>query len=336
MMIETSDGQGDGQNEEKRCSRCDSGKPPEDFPFKSGNRAIRRVWCRACCRAYGREHYRANAKYYVDKARRSKNTSRLRIRALIADYLRCHPCVDCGRSDTEVLDFDHRDPSSKRASVSRLASTVGWATVQQEIAKCDVRCASCHRRRTARQFAWAKTLPSAVGTAGAHTSWAALVPPVGTTGMRTCSFCGQLKPDSSFSFRNVSTGALGDHCRTCQASYRKRHYQLNKAEYVRRAVEQMRRKRQDQVVRIRAYLSAHPCLECGEADILALDFDHTDATTKALAVGAMIGRRNWEAIEDEIAKCFVRCANCHRKRTARQRNAARRDPLAIQSRRLRE
>lgn len=92
----------------------------------------------------------------------------------------------------------------------------------------------------------------------------------------------------------------------------------------------MRRKRLDEVVRIRAYLSAHPCVDCGEANIVTLDFDHTNATTKTMAVGAMVGRRSWEAIEAEIGKCVVRCANCHRRRTSLQRRVLPKS-LALQS-----
>jgi len=81
---------------------------------------------------------------------------RIENRALLLAHLLGHPCVDCGETDPVLLDFDHRDPASKRKEVGRLAATKPWPQVLAEIAKCDVRCANCHRRRTARQFAWGK------------------------------------------------------------------------------------------------------------------------------------------------------------------------------------
>ena len=72
-------------------------------------------------------------------------------------YLREHPCVDCGEADPIVLDFDHRDREHKVDSVMKLVlSGYGWETILAEIAKCDVRCANCHRRRTAVQLGWFK------------------------------------------------------------------------------------------------------------------------------------------------------------------------------------
>jgi hypothetical protein len=45
----------------------------------------------------------------------------------------------------------------KENDVSALVGAAfSWSTVLTEIAKCDVVCANCHRKRTARQFGWHK------------------------------------------------------------------------------------------------------------------------------------------------------------------------------------
>jgi len=52
-----------------------------------------------------------------------------------------------------VLEFDHfRD---KRANVSKVVMECWrWETIEAEIAKCEIQCANCHRRKTARDFKW--------------------------------------------------------------------------------------------------------------------------------------------------------------------------------------
>ena len=86
----------------------------------------------------------------VDPAWRSPGYSRpLRRRNLLflLDYLRAAPCVDCGETDPVVLDFDH--VGTKRAGVVQLAGREhSIASLEREIAECEVRCANCHRRRT--------------------------------------------------------------------------------------------------------------------------------------------------------------------------------------------
>ncbi len=64
-----------------------------------------------------------------------------------------------------------------------------------------------------------------------------------------------------------------------------------------------------------AYLATHPCIDCGEADAVCLEFDHVRGPKRG-NIGTMLGDHSWETIEAEIAKCEVRCANCHRRRTA--------------------
>lgn len=68
--------------------------------------------------------------------------------------------------------------------------------------------------------------------------------------------------------------------------------------------------------RLMTYLATHPCIDCGEADIVVLDLDHVRGR-KHRNVTRMLDY-SWAAIEKEIAKCEVRCANCHRRKTAKQ------------------
>lgn len=69
----------------------------------------------------------------------------------VYDYLLEHPCVDCGENDPIVLQFDHRDPLEKNNEVSAMLNR-SVKLIQLEIDKCDVRCANCHIKRTAKQF----------------------------------------------------------------------------------------------------------------------------------------------------------------------------------------
>lgn len=75
------------------------------------------------------------------------------IRHEVINFLLNHPCVDCGEKDLLVLEFDHIK-GKKKASVGTLIARGKAADIiLKEIAKCDVRCANCHRRKTG-QTAW--------------------------------------------------------------------------------------------------------------------------------------------------------------------------------------
>jgi hypothetical protein len=80
-----------------------------------------------------------------------------RNREKLREFLRASQCADCGIADFAVLEFDHRDPRDKRGDMCQLL-TFSWESMLTEIGKCDVVCANCHRRRTARQFGWRKLL----------------------------------------------------------------------------------------------------------------------------------------------------------------------------------
>jgi hypothetical protein len=140
----------------KWCYDCKRFKPVEAFAFANKARGTRQGRCRNCHPRYRRAHYIQNRDVYIRQEVARIRRYRDQNRPLISEYLRVRPCVDCAESDIIVLDFDHRDPSAKSHNVILLAMHKPWNRVLLEIAKCDVRCANCHRKRTAHQFRWRK------------------------------------------------------------------------------------------------------------------------------------------------------------------------------------
>jgi hypothetical protein len=66
------------------------------------------------------------------------------------------------------------------------------------------------------------------------------------------------------------------------------------------------------------YLRSHPYVDCGETDPMVLEFDHVRAKSMEVSKLKWWSSRP-ERIAAEIAKCEVRCVNCHIRRTASQR-----------------
>lgn len=91
-------------------------------------------------------HYEMNKDKRIAAARVAREAQVNRNKKYVAEYLGSHHCTDCGVEAD--LEFDHREPSSKRGEVSTLV-TKGYslASVIAEVAKCDVRCRTCHLKR---------------------------------------------------------------------------------------------------------------------------------------------------------------------------------------------
>ncbi len=65
---------------------------------------------------------------------------------------RKHACTDCGRRlPWYAMEFDHREPGIKCFDVTRKAGRVTLLQLLEELEKCDVVCANCHRSRTFRR-----------------------------------------------------------------------------------------------------------------------------------------------------------------------------------------
>ncbi len=132
------------------CRGCGVEKPLEQFNERAEETGARSTLCRLCTAAYQRRWYLANRTDLIERARLHRKQAKAENRARANLYLREHPCIDCGETDSVVLDFDHtRD---KRREISKMINEgFLWSTIELEIAKCDVRCANCHARKTARE-----------------------------------------------------------------------------------------------------------------------------------------------------------------------------------------
>ena len=131
----------------KTCSKCKAPKPLKEFSPHVGKSDGKQPWCKSCVRESNNKRYKENPKptYVRKRASVKRNQER------VLDYLKSHPCVDCGEDDVVVLDFDHVK-GKKRITISKaIRFGYSWETIIKEIAKCVVRCANDHRRKTARE-----------------------------------------------------------------------------------------------------------------------------------------------------------------------------------------
>lgn len=289
---------------------CRQEKLEADFAFRRIATGVRQDHCRACHAAYRRQHYLDNRETYIKREVARMKGYREQNRILLLEYLKSHPCVDCGQPDPVLLEFDHRDRTTKTRAVTHLALQKSWKRVVAEIAKCDVRCVVCHRRRTAQQMNW--RMPSEMLLAPDVLD----LPRLRLTIQRTCTGCGESKPASEFSIKNKSTGRQATRCLTCVAAASREHYRRNREAYLSRARGRTRWSNPKRTYRLE-YLATHPCVDCGESEALLLEFDHRAGEIKLNDVSRLIWERKWSDVQAEIAKCDVRCVSCHRKKTAR-------------------
>ncbi|MEI6281076.1 MAG: hypothetical protein WCP17_03735 [bacterium] len=141
----------------RKCSKCSKEKTESEFNFKFKNLGILQYQCKNCTRLSVKNHYNRNRGYYLEKVQKRNILLRQEVINYVREYFLVNPCIDCGESDPVVLEFDHRGEIAKfRAVSSLIRGRFSLEKIKQEIGKCDVRCANCHRRKTAKEFKWLK------------------------------------------------------------------------------------------------------------------------------------------------------------------------------------
>ena len=132
---------------------------------------------------------------------------------------------------------------------------------------------------------------------------------------KRCSKCKKRKLLTQFS-RGQKRSYDGRQyiCKQCHKKTAARWYKTNR----RRQLALMKARKQQLQAKVNIY-KALPCKDCRKKyPSYVMDLDHVRGR-KVLNVCSMVRRgRPWQAIKNEIQKCEVVCANCHRERTIRR------------------
>jgi len=137
----------------KQCSRCKKEKPNDSFHSRSGkNKSGLYSWCKDCHAEHQKLTRDSDKKSSNKRIQELREERRNELRKIAIDFLIQNPCKKCGEKDPVVLEFDHRDPKEKEFCISNgLRSVPSVERFKLEISKCDVLCANCHRRKTAKE-----------------------------------------------------------------------------------------------------------------------------------------------------------------------------------------
>jgi hypothetical protein len=102
--------------------------------------------------------------------------------------------------------------------------------------------------------------------------------------------------------------------------------ELARNERKRQAAEKQKadqlKRRNDGYTKLCEYFLAHPCIDCGETDVLCLKFIYKNPNAKGRNPRARVSSTKWENVIKDIEQCNVVCANCHSRRMHQRKNTA--------------
>ena len=125
----------------RQCYGCKEMKTLDAFPKSKRESGGRRYQCYLCKREQDKN--RPSSRLLM---REHRGRQQSRAVAILDDYRRTHPCPRCGESEPAALDFHHVDPSVKSGPIMVIAKNGTMQKLREELAKCIILCANCHRK----------------------------------------------------------------------------------------------------------------------------------------------------------------------------------------------
>lgn len=131
--------------------------------------------------------------------------------------------------------------------------------------------------------------------------------------------CKQAKHPSEFNKNKNKKDGLNTICRECGKTNSRTYYSVHKEEQSLQIQEAKRERTRANRQFVMELLIKSGCADCPEKDPVVLEFDHI--RDKEFDISFMLGQgASLKRITKEISKCVIRCANCHRRKTAKEQN----------------
>jgi len=146
----------------KKCSKCNTVKNIDEFALNKTRYDGRQGICKECQRANQKHWYNENKVRHKKNVRKNRKTNIVECKKYI-DEIKLNPCVDCKNIFHPVqMDFDHIS-GKKFRSISKLCGLGQLDKIKEELKKCELVCACCHRLRTYKRQIAAESVGAPAG-----------------------------------------------------------------------------------------------------------------------------------------------------------------------------
>lgn len=126
----------------KVCLECSKTLGVKKFSKNKCRKDGLQIYCKRCMGIRNKEYESKNKL----KIRNNKKEYMIKNRLKLQRYKADHGCERCGENDYFALDFHHRNKKTKKDSINNLVSSRLFQQVWEEIKKCNLLCANCHKR----------------------------------------------------------------------------------------------------------------------------------------------------------------------------------------------
>lgn len=133
----------------KKCTICKVEKDCSDFNKNRARKDGLNNICKECSKERSKRYYKEKGEIHKDNVVKRNKKNRKVLQDFILNYFVDNHCKDCGNKDVRVLEFDHLPEFEKSNDISTMVgNSCSLKSLEEEINKCEVVCANCHKIRT--------------------------------------------------------------------------------------------------------------------------------------------------------------------------------------------